>query len=100
MYKISQRSAGKIICGAVCSAGIGIGITAIIQGNGGRNCMEKLKKIFTDIYLHLNAKSRTLTIIHGESQITLSLDNDNKVRLNSNLVLENPNGKSPSSKID
>ena len=31
MYKINQRSAGKIICGAVCAAGIGIGITAMIN---------------------------------------------------------------------
>lgn len=100
MHKINQKSSGKFICRAVCAAGIGIGITVIIKRNGGRNYMEMLKKILTDIDFHLNAKSKILTIIYGESQITLSLENDNKVRLDSNLVLASPSGKSLSSKID
>jgi hypothetical protein len=55
--------------------------------------MELLKKIFTNIDFHLNAKARTFTIIYGENQLILKLTEDGKVRLDTNLVLEGSSGK-------
>lgn len=52
--------------------------------------MELLKSIFTNIDFHLNTKTRTLDIIYSQNQIQLCLDDENNVRLSTNLKLALP----------
>lgn len=63
-----------------------------------RTYMKLLKRIFTNIDIHLNAKAKTLTIIYGENKLLLKLTEDGKVRLDTNLVLEGPSEKNITNK--
>lgn len=52
--------------------------------------MKILKQVFESIEFHLNAKERTFTILYGESQITISLTEEGKLKLDTSLLLEAP----------
>lgn len=60
---------------------------------------SQLKKLFTNIDFHLNMQDRVLTIIYGENSIALKLGEDNKVHLDTNLVLDGPRPKQIESEI-
>ena len=58
--------------------------------------MEAIKQVFRNIDFHLNAKNRSLTIIYGDSYITLQLTEDGRMNLQTNLFLERPTQQGPS----
>ena len=55
--------------------------------------MEALKKIFYNLDFHLNTQQRTLSICYGKSSISLCLNDEGKMRLDTNLVLEGSSTK-------
>ncbi len=56
--------------------------------------METLKEVFANIDFHLNAQNKRLSIMFGESSITLWIGEDGRVHLDTNLVLDGATVKS------
>ena len=52
--------------------------------------MELLKTIFKNIDFHLNAQTKTLTIIYAENRISLRLGDDGKIHFDTVLILDGP----------
>ena len=53
--------------------------------------METLREIITGIDIHVNAKS--LTITYGNSQITIRVTDDNKIKFDTDLTIGGSNTK-------
>ena len=53
--------------------------------------MDTLREIITGIDIHVNAKS--LTITYGNSQITIRVTEDNKIKLDTDLTIGASNTK-------
>ena len=52
--------------------------------------MELIKTIFKNIDFHLNAQTKTLTIIYVENRISLQLGDDGKIHFDTVLILDGP----------
>lgn len=59
----------------------------------------QLKKVFANIDFHLNMQDKVLTIFYGENSIALKIGENNKVHLDTNLVLDGPRPKQIDSQI-